>query len=128
MVQFVSSLRTYLEGLGHGPFATGNLPDRPRDIIVITDFGGTPTELDENPVGAPEEISIQFKARNGSQSAARDALLAIQADLHNATGVNLGDWTIMVSVATDRPAILRREGKEAWSLVSNYEIAARETP
>lgn len=127
-MQFVSSLRTYLEGLGHGPFVTGNLPDRPTNIIVITDFGGSPTELDENPVGAPEDISIQFKARNTSQSAARAALLAIQADLHNLTGVNLGDWTIMVAVAVDRPAILTREKKEGWSLVSNYEITARENP
>jgi hypothetical protein len=125
MVQFVQSLKDYLVSLGHGPFAVSNLPDSPRDIIAIYDTGGSPTELDDNLPGSPEEIAIQFRARNKSQAAARGALLAIQADLHKLTGVNLGDWTIYVSVATDRPVVLTREIKEGWSLVSNYEVTAR---
>lgn len=125
MSQFVEALRDYLVELGHGPFAIGNMPDSPRDVIAIYDTGGFPTELDENLPGSPEEISIQFRARNRTQAGARDALLAIQADLHKLTGVNLGDWTLYVSVATDRPAILSREPKEGWTLVSNYEMRVR---
>ena len=126
-MQFVESLKDYLVTLGHGPFSIGNQPNTPRDVITIYDTGGFPGTINEQVTGAPEEFSIQFKARNASQSAARDALLAIQTDLHRLTGVNIGDWDIHVSVAIDRPAILTREEKEGWTLVSNYEITARES-
>ena len=126
MTQFVDDLKAYLVSLGHGPFAIGNMPDRPRDLIAIYDAGGFPGTLNEQVSGAPEEVSIQFRARNQTQAGARDALLAIQADLHRLQGVNLGDWSIYVSEATDRPAVLNREAKESWTLVSNYEILARE--
>lgn len=128
MPQFVDALEDYLVTLGHGPFAIGALPDRPTNIIAIYDVGGLPPTIDEVATKAPQEISIQIRARNQTQRAARDALLAIQDDLHNLTGVNIGDWTILVATATDRPAVLTREQKEGWSLVANYEITARQNP
>lgn len=126
MAAFVESLKTYLEGLGHGPFTVGSLPDSPRDVIAIYDTGGLPGSLNEQEAGAPELITLQLRARNETQAGARDALLAIQSDLHRLTGANLGDWSIYVSVATDRPSILTREEKGSWSLVANYEITARQ--
>jgi len=124
MIQLVNSLNTYLEGLGHPAMVVGNMPDQPRDIIVLTDSGGLPTTLDENPPGAPEQHSIQIRARRQRQEDARDVLLAIQRDLHRLQGVNLGDFSIFVAEAIDRPAILRRDDRESWTLVSNYEITA----
>lgn len=126
MVQFVDTLRSYLEGLGHGPFFVGNTPDQPRDVLVLNDAGGLPTTLDENPPGAPEQYSIQIRARRARQEDARDVLLAIQRDLHRFQGVNIGAFSIFAAEAVDRPAILRREDRESWTLVSNYEITARE--
>jgi hypothetical protein len=126
MARFVESLKTYLEGLGHGPFFVGNTPDQPQDVLVLTDAGGLPTTLDENPPGAPEQYSIQIRARRRRQQDARDVLLAIQRDLHRLQGTNLGDFSVFAAEAIDRPAILRREDRESWVLVSNYEIHARE--
>jgi hypothetical protein len=125
-MQFVDSLKTYLEGLGHGPFFVGSTPDQPRDVLVLTDTGGLPTTLDENPPGAPEQYSIQIRAQRRRQQDARDVLLAIQRDLHRLQGVNLGAFSVFVAEAIDRPAILTRNDKERWVLVSNYEIHARE--
>jgi hypothetical protein len=125
MVAFHEALKTYLASLGHGPFVTDSLPDSPVNVICLYDSGGAATALDENAPGAPELIDVQIRARNQSQGAARDALLAIQEDLHTLSGVNIGDWTILVAVANDRPAILTREDKGAWSLVANYEITAQ---
>lgn len=125
MTQLVNSLKNYLEGLGHPAMVVGNTPDQPRDIVVLTDSGGLPTTLDENPPGAPEQHSIQIRARRQRQEDARDVLLAIQRDLHRLQGVNLGDFSIFASEAIDRPAILRRTDREGWVLVSNYEVIAR---
>ena len=126
MIQFVESLKTYLEGLGHGPFFLGNTPDQPPDVLVLADTGGLPTTLDENPPGAPEQYSIQIRARRRRQEDARDVLLAIQRDLHRLQGANLGDFSVFAAEAIDRPAILTRNDKESWTLVSNYELIARE--
>ena len=126
MVQFVESLKTYLEDLGHGPFFVGNTPDQPRDVLVLTDAGGLPTTLDENSPGAPEQYSIQIRVRRARQADARDVLLAIQRDLHRLQGVNLGAFSVFAAEAIDRPAILRRNDNESWTLVSNYEVVARE--
>jgi hypothetical protein len=125
MVAFDVALKNYLVTLGHGPFSVGNLKDSPRDLIAIYDTGGEPTEIDDQVASSPEVIDIQIRARNRTQAGARTALLAIQDDLHRLTGVDIGDWVIQVSVATDRPAVLTREAKGAWSLVSNYTIRVR---
>jgi len=126
MPRFIASLRDHLIDLGHGPFALDNLSGAPRDLIAIYDAGGTPTALDENAPGSPETYEIQFRARNVSQENARAALLAIQADLHRLSGTNIGDYSIYVANAVERPAVLTRDASENWHLVSTYEITARE--
>jgi hypothetical protein len=125
MPSFIASLKDYLTDLGHGPFALGNLPDSPRDVIAIYDTGGLPSTINEAVPGAPESIEIQFRARNASQEDARAALLAIQSDLHRLTGENIGEFSIFLAVAIERPAVLTRDAKENWHLVSTYEIKAR---
>ena len=126
MARFVESLKTYLESVGHPVTHVGNTPDEPRDVVVLMDAGGLPTTLDENPPGSPEQYSIQIRARRRRQEDDRDMLLAIQRDLHRLQGANLGDFSVFVAEAIDRPAILTRNDKESWTLVANYEITARE--
>lgn len=126
MARFVESLKTYLEGRGHPTLVVGSMPDEPRDVVVLADAGGIPTALDENAPGAPEQYSIQIRARRRRQEDARDVLLAIQRDLHRLQGANLGDFSVFVAEAIDRPAVLSRNDKESWTLVANYEITARE--
>ena len=122
-MDFQTSLRDYLIALGHGPFALDNLPDQPRDVIVIYDQGGTPPELNEHLPGGLQTYEIQFRARNKNQADARAALLAIQEDLHRLSG-NLGDFTIRIANAVERPSVLTRDAKDNWHLISTYEIQA----
>ena len=132
MVQFVDDLTLHLETLGHGSISgktlrKGRLTDTPRDVIVVNDTGGIPNIL--NRKGANVElIAIQVLARNKRQEIARDKLLAIQDDLHRAYNVRLDNFTIIQSVAAERPAIIQRntdKAKESWTLVSNYEISVK---
>ena len=125
MIQFIEALRGYLIDLGHGPFVVDNLKDEPRDLICIYDTGGLPSIINEQVAGAPESIEIQFRARNASQEDARAALLAIQSDLHRLTGENIGEYSIFLAVAIERPAVLTRDAKHNWHLVSTYQITAR---
>ncbi len=128
MVQFIDDLATYLQTQGFGTKGTdifkGNMPDNADNIVAITDFGGLPNVLNDK--GADVEvILVQVRARNKRQELARDKLKAIQDDLHQLVNTDLGTFTIVAARALDRPAILTKDGKERWELVSNYEIRTR---
>jgi len=133
--QFVDDLATYLQTQGHGTKGTdifrGNAPDtktnedtRFDNIVVINDTGGLPSTLNEKGAGV-EIVSVQIMARNKRQELARDKLQAIQDTLHQLNSTNLGTFTIIAAEAVDRPAILRKDQKERWELVSNYEFRTR---
>lgn len=122
-------LATFLQTNGHGTKGTdlfiGKVPDKLddtlHDVIVLTDAGGIP----HTTIADVDTVNIQILARNKQQNAARQVLLDIQADLHAAVQQDLGTFTIIAALALDRPAILRFDTKERWTLVSNYEIRMR---
>lgn len=128
MVQFIDDLATYLQTNGHGTKGTdlfkGNAPSSPEapdNLVVVTDTGGTPN-VD---ISGVELITVQVRARNKRQEKARDDLLAIQSTLHQTVQADLGTYTIISAIAADRPAVIGRDEKERWNLVSNYEIQTR---
>lgn len=128
MAQLVDELATYLQTQGFGTVGStlfkGSSPDVPDNLVVITDTGGFPNVL--NSKGAKlEVITVQILARNKRQELARDALLNIQADLHQLVDTSLGTFTIIAARAFDRPSVIGRDGKERWNLTSNYEIRVR---
>jgi hypothetical protein len=132
MVQFVDNLATYLQTNGHGTLGTdlfkGSTPDRDDgafdNAITVTDAGGEANVLNEK--GASyEEIVVQIRARDKRQEKARDALLSIQALLHQIVATDLGTFTIVRGTAVDRPSVIGRDDKERWNLVSNYEFLVR---
>ena len=133
--QFIDDLATYLQTQGHGTKGTdifrGNAPDSktPEDtrydnIIVINDTGGFANVLNDKGAGL-EIVTVQIMARNKRQEIARDKLQAIQDDLHQLNQTNLGTFTIIAAMAVDRPAVIRKDPKERFELVSNYEIRTR---
>ncbi len=131
-VQFVDDLGTFLQTQGHGTLGTdlfkGSAPDRDDgsldNVITITDTGGLANVLNEKGA-AYEEITVQIRARNKRQEKARDSLLSIQDELHQLSDSDLGTFTLVRGLAVDRPAVIGRDEKERWNLVSNYEFLVR---
>ena len=128
MPQFIDNLATYLQTQGHGTVGSdlfkGSSPDSPNDLITVVDTGGIPNELNFRGAGL-EVATVQVLCRNKRQEVARDKLTAISDDLHQLVNTNLGTYTIISALAQDRPAVLNRDDKERWRLVTNYLIRYR---
>lgn len=128
--QFIDDLATYLQTQGHGTKGTdlfrGNMPEATDDLIVINDTGGFPNIINDKGANI-EVVTVQILARNKRQEEARETLKSIQDDLHQLVNTNLGTFTIIRALSTDRPAILQRDQKERWVLFLNLEIMMRNT-
>ncbi len=126
--QFIDDLTTYLQTQGHGTKGTdlfkGNTPEAIDNLVVLNDTGGLPNVLNLKDADV-EIVSVQILARNKRQELARDKLKSIMDELHQLTSTDLGTFTIIAAQAIDRPAILRKDPKERWELVLNFEIRIR---